>query len=185
MQNADAPKQEAARPATGRSSRLDALVGSSKAALSAILAVFCCRNLGLPEEGWAAISAVVVTQPGLHPSARASWFRVMANLIGAFVGAGLSVLAGRSLGSLGLGIFLTGLICHLARLDDALRPAFAAVVIVMFIPGGNAWHESMNRVFAVVLGCAASLAVGWAYDKSTGGYKLWRGGEDPARDAVE
>jgi uncharacterized membrane protein YgaE (UPF0421/DUF939 family) len=167
MPNDDGPKIEEARPATASPDHFDAFAGSAKAAVSAILAVLCCHWLHFPQAAWAAVSAVIVTQPGLHPSLRASLMRVIANLIGAFVGAVVSSLGGHSLWALGCGILLTGLMCHLARAGEALRPAFAAVVIVIFTNGAGAWEESMQRVLAVVTGCVAALAVGLMSDKIT------------------
>ena len=117
---------------------------------------------------WAAISAVIVTQPSLHPSVRASLMRVIANLIGACVGAIFAALFGHTLYGLAAGVMITGLICHLNRLDEALRPAYAAVVILVLNPGpGNTWFNSLERVYAVVIGCLVSLAVGFLCDKST------------------
>jgi uncharacterized membrane protein YgaE (UPF0421/DUF939 family) len=121
----------------------------------------------LAQPVWAAVSAVVVSQASLHPSARDSVTRVLANVIGAFVGAALSALAGHSLWVLAAGVLLTGLICHLTKLEAALRPAYAAVVIVIFTTGGGAWSESRDRVIAVLIGCAATLAVALVYDTAT------------------
>jgi uncharacterized membrane protein YgaE (UPF0421/DUF939 family) len=175
----------AARPARNGPGVARALTGASKAAVSAVLAVVCSEWLGLAQPVWAAVSAVVVTQPSLHPSARDSFTRVVANLIGAVVGGALGVLAGRSLWALAAGIVLTGLACHLARLDTALRPAYAAVVIVILSTRGGGWQESMDRVFAVILGCAATLAVGLVYDKCARRPLTARAGAESPRDQTE
>jgi uncharacterized membrane protein YgaE (UPF0421/DUF939 family) len=117
---------------------------------------------------WAAISAVIVTQPSMHPSVRASLMRVVANLIGACVGAVFAGLFGHSLYGLAAGVIITGLICNLTHLDEALRPAYAAVVILVLNPApGNPWFNSLERVYAVVIGCLVSLLVGFLCDKST------------------
>jgi len=122
---------------------------------------------------WAAISAVIVTQPSMHPSVRASLMRVIANVIGACVGAVLAALFGHTLYALAAGVMLTGIICHLNHLDEALRPAYAAVVIVMLNPApGNTWFNSLERVYAVVLGCLVSLLVGFLCDKCTRSYGI-------------
>jgi len=131
------------------------------------MAVVVFDFFGLPGAIWAAVSAVIVTQPSLHPSIKASLTRIIANLIGAFAGAALSTILGHTLLALAVGIMLTGLICHFSRLDDALRPAYAAVVIVIFATEKRAWSGSLDRVFAVLVGCLCSLAVGFVFDKST------------------
>ena len=150
-----------------RISHRDALVFACKAAVSAIVAVVVFNITGLPGSVWAAVSAVIVTQPTLHPSVKASLTRVVANLIGAFTGAALSTSIGHTLLCLGLGVLLTGLICHFTRLDDVLRPAYAAVVIVIFAGEKSAWSGSLDRVFAVVLGCLCALAVGLIFARAS------------------
>ena len=154
--------------AVPKTSYIEAVFFSAKAALSGVVAVLCFDFFHLQGAMWAAISAVIVTQPSLHPSVRASLTRVIANLIGACVGAIFAALFGHTLYALAIGVIITGLICHLTRLDDALRPAYAAVVIVMLNPGpGNTWFNSLERVYAVVIGCLVSLLVGFLCDKST------------------
>jgi uncharacterized membrane protein YgaE (UPF0421/DUF939 family) len=138
---------------------------SIRAAISAVLAVLVCRLFGLSQPVWAAVSAVVVSQASLHPSARDSLNRVLANLIGAGVGAVVGGIGGNSLWALAIGVILTGLACHFTRLEAALRPAYAAVVIVMFTTNGGAWHESLNRVIAVTIGCASTLLIALTYSK--------------------
>ena len=147
---------------------IDAFFFSAKAAISGVVAVLCFDFWHLQGAMWAAISAVIVTQPSLHPSMRASLMRVIANLIGACVGAIFAGVFGHTLYGLAAGVMVTGLICHLTSLDEALRPAYAAVIIVMLNPGsGNTWFNSIERVYAVVIGCVVSLIVGFLFDKST------------------
>jgi uncharacterized membrane protein YgaE (UPF0421/DUF939 family) len=154
--------------------QIDAFVFSSKAALSAVVAVLCFGLFGLPGTVWAAVSAVIVTQPSLHPSVKASATRVVANLIGAFCGAVLGALMGQTLLSLALGVLITGLICQFTNLEDALRPAYAAVVIVIYTSDTSKWYGSLDRVLAVMIGCLAALAVGFLLDKAAIGLGLGR-----------
>jgi len=154
-----------------------AILFSSKAAISAVVAAICFGFFGLPGTVWAAMSAVLVTQPSLHPSLKASFTRVVANLIGAFSGAVLGALMGQSLFSLALGVLLTGLICHFTHLDDAVRPAYAAAIIVLFSSDTSTWAGPIDRVAAVMVGCLSAIVVGFLFDKSTTGLRLVR---DPA-----
>jgi hypothetical protein len=55
---------------------------------------------------------------------------------------------------------VTGLVCYLLKQDDALRPAFVAVVILMLIGENSKWHNSIDRVIAVIIGCG----VCWGWD---------------------
>ena len=133
------------------------------------MAVVLFRFFGLPGPVWAAVSAVIVTEPNLHPSVKSASYRVIANLIGAFVGAALGTLIGHALPALAIGIVVTGIVCHFAHLDDALRPAYSAVVIVILASEGSKWVGSLDRVFAVALGCLCAVAVGFVFDKISGG----------------
>ena len=81
----------------------------------------------------AAVSAVLVTQPDLHSSFKASLMRVVANLAGAFGGAALLAATGQPILAMAIGVLMTGLVCYLLKQDDALRPAFVAVIIVTLI----------------------------------------------------
>lgn len=152
-----------------RNEHLGALIFSCKAAVSAVVAYYSFGLFHLGGVIWAPISAVIVTQPTLHPSIRASLMRVAANTIGAFIGAVLTTLVGYSLLSMAIGVVLTGLVCHFAKLDEAaLRPAYAAVVIVTLSNETPAWFGSMDRVLGVTVGCLSALAVGFVFSKISG-----------------
>ena len=144
----------------------EAVVFSTKAAVATVAAVLCYDFIKLPGAPWvAAVSAVLVTQPDLHASFKASLLRVAANLAGAFGGAALLALTGQPLVAMAIGVMLTGLICYLLKQDDALRPAFVAVIIVTLIGEHDKWHSSLDRVLAVIVGCACALIVGFLFDK--------------------
>jgi uncharacterized membrane protein YgaE (UPF0421/DUF939 family) len=150
-------------------SHIQAVTFSFKAALGAIIAAYCYRFATLPGSPWvAAVSAVLVTQPDLHGSLKASLLRVSANLAGALGGEVLLALTGQPLLAMGLGIVLTGLVCHLLKQDDALRPAFVAVIIVTLTGDNGRWQNGADRVAAVIIGCACALVVGFLYDKISG-----------------
>jgi uncharacterized membrane protein YgaE (UPF0421/DUF939 family) len=79
-----------------------------------------------------------------------------------------------------IGVLVTGLVCYLLKQDDALRPAFVAVIIVTLIGENSKWHNSLDRVFAVIIGCICALVVGFLFDKLSGVSKLLKkGGAGP------
>jgi uncharacterized membrane protein YgaE (UPF0421/DUF939 family) len=166
---------------------LEALVFSTKAALSAVVAVLVFNLTGLTGAGWAAVSAVIVSQPSIHPSFRASLTRVTANLIGACLGAAMSALLGNTLLSLACGVLVTGLVCHFMKLDDALRPAYAAVAIVIYSADttGSVWAGSRDRMVSVVVGCLCALAVGLVFDKAVMFLKLSHAGSSSGKTGTE
>jgi len=148
------------------SRHLEAVIFSAKAAVASVSAALCYECFTLPGAPWvAAVSAVLVTQPSLHSSFKASLLRVVANLAGAFGGAILLALISQPLVAMAIGVMVTGLICYALKLDDALRPAFVAVIIVTLIGENSKWHSSLDRVAAVIIGCACALIVGFLFDK--------------------
>src|ERR1035438_9770399 len=107
---------------------LEAVTFSAKAAVSALAGVVGYQFLQLPGAPWlATVSAVVVTQPALHSSLKASLLRVAANLAGAFGGAALSLVIGQPLVAMTIGIMLTGLVCYALKQDrsEARRVGFS------------------------------------------------------------
>jgi len=160
----------------------EAIIFSAKAATATVVAALCYEFVHLPGAAWvAAVSAVLVTQPSLHSSFKASLMRVIANLAGAFGGAALSIGIGQPLVAVAVGVMLTGLVCHLLKQDDMLRPAFVAVILVTLAGDNDQWHSSLNRVAAVIIGCLCALAVGFLFDKLSGVPKLMniKGGGEP------
>jgi len=160
----------------------EAVIFSAKAATATVVAALCYEWFRLPGTAWvAAVSAVLVTQPNLHSSFKASLMRVIANLAGAFGGAALSIGLGQPLVAVAAGVMLTGLVCHLLKQDDVLRPAFVAVILVTLTGDNDKWHSSLNRVAAVIIGCLCALVVGFLFDKLSGVSLLQKkkGGGEP------
>jgi len=160
----------------------EAVIFSAKAATATVVAASCYEFINLPGTAWvAAVSAVLVTQPSLHSSFKASLMRVVANLAGAFGGAALSILIGQPLLAVAIGVMVTGLVCYLLKQDDALRPAFVAVILVTLTGDNDKWHSSLNRVAAVIIGCLGALVVGFLFDKISGvpGLINKKGGGEP------
>jgi len=107
-----------------------------------------------------------------------------ADIAGAFGGAALLAATGQPVVAMAIGVLVTGLVCYLLKQDDALRPAFVAVIIVTLIGENSKWHNSIDRVFAVIIGCVCALVVGFLFDKLSGVSKLLKkGGGEP--DASE
>lgn len=161
-----------------QSRHFEAIIFSAKAAMAAVIAVLGYEFVNLPGAPWvAAVSAVLVTQPNLHSSFQASLMRVIANLAGAFGGAVLLVITGQPVMAMAIGVMVTGLVCYFLKQDDALRPAFVAVIIVTLIGEHDKWHSSLDRVLAVIVGCGCALVVGFLFDKLADALKLLRKGD--------
>jgi uncharacterized membrane protein YgaE (UPF0421/DUF939 family) len=164
----------------------EAIIFSVKATVAAVIGALCYKLFDLPGAPWvAAVSAVLVTQPSLHSSLQASLMRVTANLAGAFGGAALSIIIGQPLVAMAIGVMLTGLVCYLLKQDDALRPAFVAVIIVTLTGETAGWHSPLDRVAAVVIGCVCALVVGFLFDKLADAFKLFRKEDEGKTDHSE
>jgi len=154
-------------PPTSRVSTLTAFIYTCKAALAAVTAYLLCKvaALAMVNAAWAAISAVIVIQPYLHTSLRASVARIEANLIAAVVGGTLNAVIGAPLLDLLLGIMAVGMFCHHLKLDEGLRAAYAATAIItLTMQGDSTWSGSIHRVIAVLLGCLCALLVNVLFD---------------------
>jgi uncharacterized membrane protein YgaE (UPF0421/DUF939 family) len=164
----------------------EAIIFSAKAAVAAVIGALCYKFFDLPGAPWvAAVSAVLVTQPDLHSSLKVSLLRVTANLAGAFGGAALLIGIGHPIAAMAIGVMITGLICYLLKQDDALRPAFVAVIIVTLTGEKAGWHSPLNRVAAVVIGCVCALAVGFLFDKLSDAFNLLHKDDGKKSDSSE
>jgi uncharacterized membrane protein YgaE (UPF0421/DUF939 family) len=151
--------------ASGAISTLAAFIYTCKAAIAAALTILLCEWFNLPWGVWAAVSALIVIQPSLHPSLRASLVRVAANLIAAGVGSALHAIINIPLVDLVLGILAVGMICHHTKLDDGLRAGYAAIAIVTLTLQDNTFQGAVGRVVAVVIGCVCAVLVNVLFDK--------------------
>jgi uncharacterized membrane protein YgaE (UPF0421/DUF939 family) len=134
---------------------------------------------------WASVSAVIVTQTRLHPSIQASLLRIGANLIGAVMGALAGSLFDDKVVALAVGVFITGLTCHFGKMGDAVRPAFAAVVIVILSNEPRVWFGSLDRVLGVLVGCLVALIVGVVFDMTARLFNKTPGPERKIGDVSE
>lgn len=146
-------------------STLEAFIYTCKAAIAAALSIALCALFQLPWGVWAAVSALIVIQPSLHPSLRASLVRVAANLIAAGVGSALHAIINIPLVDLVLGIMAVGMICHHTKLDDGLRAGYAAIAIVTLTMQDNTFQGAVFRVISVMLGCLCAVLVNVVFDK--------------------
>ena len=136
-----------------------ALIFAAQAVVCTLAAMAIYNWAGAAGGMWAAVSAILVLQPGVHKSLHASFIRVLANLIG--VGAGvivsMSVLHGPAAVAVSLVVVI--LLCELLRLDLGLRSACASLLIVTLSPDPALLHRGEQRAVAVMVGCGIALLV--------------------------
>ena len=62
---------------------------------------------------------------------------------------------------------------------------FVAVILVTLAGETARWHNSLARVAAVIIGCLCALAVGFLFDKLSGGFKLRRQDDKKTEESSE
>jgi uncharacterized membrane protein YccC len=124
------------------------------------LAYGAAKLIGLREEYWALVTAVVVTQPGLHETLSASRDRVLGTLIGALVG--LAVIAAGQWGASTLALFWVAMIplSILTAIKPSLRMGCVTLIIVVLVPAtGSPFARPFERIIESLLGVLVSIAV--------------------------
>jgi uncharacterized membrane protein YgaE (UPF0421/DUF939 family) len=147
-----------AERAVTRETFAESLVYAAQAVAATLLVFAAYQWTGKGGGVWAAVSAVLVLQPGFRRSLAASAIRVIANLLGAGIGiaAGLE-FADRSV-SVCVALVVIILTCEIAKLDAGVRSACASVLIVS-MGSGTLYERGMERATAVAIGCGAALAL--------------------------
>lgn len=137
---------------------LQAVVASS----ILLLGLFFVDSLAV---AWAIISAIIAIQPGLQQSLAASLTRIVANFVGALVGLGLGELIGVGPWQVLVGIVVVVVLCQFLRLDDGLRIACIAVVVVLSIQATSVVHSAIERSLTVIIGCVIGTMVQYAAER--------------------
>jgi uncharacterized membrane protein YccC len=124
------------------------------------LAYGASKLIGLGEEFWALVTAVVVTQPGLHETLSASRDRVLGTMIGAL--AGLAVIAAGQWGASSFALFWVAMVplSILTAMKPSLRMCCVTLVIVVLVPAeGSPFARPFERIIEILVGCVASIVV--------------------------
>ena len=145
-----------------------ALIFAAQAVICTLAALAIYYRAGAAVGMWAAVSAILVLQPGVHKSLAASFVRVLANLIGVGTGVIVSIVFphGPAAVAVSLSLVVVILLCELLRLDLGLRSACASLLIVTLSTDPALLHRGEQRATAVIVGCGIALllqlALYWA-----------------------
>ena len=148
---------------------LDSLVYVVRTTIATVASLLFAQAVGLPEPYWAVIGAMIVTQSSLGSALTVSGQRIVATVLGAFLGAFLANTLGSNIVSFIIGIFGLGLICALSRLDKpAYRFGGISLAVVMYA-SNNGPHllVALNRSLEISVGivCGLAIAVLWPEHK--------------------
>ena len=141
-----------------RESFAEACVYAGQAVVATLVVLAAYRWADKPGGMWAAVSAVLVLQPGFRRSLSASAIRVIANLLGAGIGVLVSLIIHDRTVAVCVSLVLIILLCEVARLDMGVRSACASVLIVS-IGADQVLERGLERATAVSIGCGAALTL--------------------------
>lgn len=125
-----------------------------------VLSYVVARLIGLQEDYWALVTAIVVTQPALSDALSAGRDRVLGTLVGAL--AGLGVIAATELGFPSFPLFWIALIplSILTAVKPNLRLSCITLVIVVLVPSmGRPFARPIERIVEILVGTIAAIAV--------------------------
>jgi uncharacterized membrane protein YgaE (UPF0421/DUF939 family) len=134
----------------------EACVYAGQAVVATVVVLAAYAWAGKPGGVWAAVSAVLVLQPGFRRSLAASAIRVVANLLGVGIGALVGELIPDRTVAVCVALILIILLCEAARLDMGVRSACASVLIVGIGPD-SLLARGVERATAVSIGCGMAL----------------------------
>jgi uncharacterized membrane protein YgaE (UPF0421/DUF939 family) len=138
-------------------SMAQATIFAAQAVVCTLAAIQLYAWAGASGGMWAAVSAVLVLQPGVQKSLAASLVRVVANLVGAGTGVLVSLAFPQGLAAVAVSLALVIFLCELLRLDMGLRSACASLLIVTLSPDPALIHRGEARAVAVCIGCGIAL----------------------------
>jgi uncharacterized membrane protein YgaE (UPF0421/DUF939 family) len=141
-----------------RATLAESLVYAAQAVVATLLILRLYDWTGRTGGVWAAVSAVLVLQPGFRRSLAASALRVIANLLGAGIGIAAGMEFADRTVSACFALTLIILICEVAKLDAGVRSACASVLIVS-MGAGTLYERGLERATAVAIGCGVALVL--------------------------
>jgi uncharacterized membrane protein YgaE (UPF0421/DUF939 family) len=143
---------------SNRETFAEACVYAGQSVVATVLVLAAYRWAGKSGGMWAAVSAVLVLQPGFRRSLAASAIRVIANLLGVGIGTVMGILIPDRVLAVCISLVLIVLLCEAMRLDMGVRSACASVLIVA-IGSDPLIARGIERATAVSIGCGMALAL--------------------------
>jgi len=130
---------------------------SLRAAVGAGLALSIGQLLRLQFPLYAMISAVVVTDLNPAQTRKLGLPRLAGTVLGATVGALISVLLGPGPWEVGSGVLVAMLLCHLLRLEGAAKVAGFVCGISLFSFSDAPWSYALHRTIETTIGIAIAV----------------------------
>jgi uncharacterized membrane protein YccC len=130
-------------------------------AVASVASLLIARLCRLPESYWAPITTIVIMQSTLGAAWTISKQRLAGTAIGAALGALLAGHFGPNALIFGLGMFVSGAICALLRLErNAYRYTGITLAIIFLVERTQAaWIIAVHRFIEIAIGIAVGLAL--------------------------
>ncbi len=147
------------------SERIKSLLTYAAKCVTATLIVFSLSSLfNYKDIGWCLISVILVLSPDGKDSLSLAFTRIKANIVGASVGLLCLLVSSNNMWILSIALAITLCFCYLFKFDTAMRSALAATIIIMLHEEGkHLWDTALERVIAVLAGCALGLLITFAF----------------------
>lgn len=131
-------------------------------AIAAGLALLAARLLGMREDYWAPIAALIVVQSNSNALLATSWLLLVGTALGVCAGALLATSIWLGVVVLALGIFGMGVLSAMARLDRRANhfAAIALIIVLLAGPANLAWHRAFYRFVEFSVGIIVALLLG-------------------------
>lgn len=136
------------------------LVYAAKCATGSLTVFIISSLIHYNDIGWCLISVMLVLSADGKDSVPLAITRIKANVAGAFVGVLSLLISPTNMWILSAALVVTLALCYLFKLDNGIRSALAATIIIMLHDKGkNVWDTSIERITAVLAGCALGLVI--------------------------
>ena len=116
---------------------------------------------------WCLISVILVLSPDGKDAIPLAVTRIKANVVGAGMGVLCLLISPSNMWTMSLALAFTLSLCYLFKLDAGIRSALAATIIIMLHPAGvHLWDTALERIIAVLAGCALGLLITFLFHSS-------------------
>lgn len=128
-----------------------------RATLGAAISFGLAKSLGLQYPIYALVAAIIVTDFVSSETTRLGMRRLVGTVVGAICGAALGSMLEPNVLTVGLGIFVSILVCYLTKAQDGARIAGFTAALVMLDHGKDPWTYGFFRFIETALG----IGVAW------------------------
>jgi uncharacterized membrane protein YccC len=136
------------------------LVYAAKCATGSMAVFIISTVIHYNDIGWCLISVMLVLSADGKDSVPLAITRIKANVAGALVGVMCLLISPTNMWILSTALVVTLALCYLFKLDTGIRSALAATIIIMLHDEGkHVWDTAIERVIAVLAGCALGLLI--------------------------